>query len=72
MSFFRVPVIGKKSEIAFWLRISQVSQPKKNAFPQICRGNWVILEKLQDSANSKRLFHSIKKSKSLFPKNLTI
>jgi hypothetical protein len=30
MSFIRFPVIGKFSEIAPWLRISRLSQPKKN------------------------------------------
>ena len=28
--FFKFPVIGKFSEIRLWLRISRVSQPKKN------------------------------------------
>jgi hypothetical protein len=41
MSFFRFPVIGKFSEIALWLRISRVSQPKK--ILQTCRENWAIL-----------------------------
>jgi hypothetical protein len=45
--------VGKFSEIVLCLRISRVSQPKKNAVQQIRRQNWAILEKLQDSANSQ-------------------
>jgi hypothetical protein len=72
MSFFRFYPLRKFSEIALWLRISRVSQLKKNAVPQIRKENWAILEQLQDLANSKPTFHSTQKSKSLFQKNLTI
>ena len=34
---------------------------QKNALPQILRENWAILEKLQNSANSKQTFHSSQK-----------
>ena len=59
MVFFGFAVIGKFSEIALWLRISRVSQPKKT--PQICRENCAILKKLQNSTNSKPTFHPPKK-----------
>jgi hypothetical protein len=62
--------VEKFGEIVLWLRIWRISQPKK--IPKILRENWAILEKLQDSANSKPTFHSTQKNKSLFPENLTI
>ena len=49
MSFFRFLLLEKFSEIALWLRISRVSQPQKNAVPEIQRENLAILRKLQDS-----------------------
>ena len=61
MSFFRFLLLGKFSEIALCLKISRVSDPKKNAVPEIRRQNWAILEKLQDSAKSKPKFFSTKK-----------
>jgi hypothetical protein len=61
MSFFRFLLQEKFGEIALWLRISRVSQPKKNAVPKIRRENWAILEKLQDSANFRETFYSTQK-----------
>ena len=49
MSFFTKALLEDISEIALWLKIFRVSQPKKNAVPQIRRGNFAILEKLRDS-----------------------
>ena len=71
MSFFRFLLLGKLSEIALWLRISRVSQPQKNAVPEIRVENRAILEKLQDSANFRETFNSTERNKSLLPKNLT-
>ena len=70
MSFFRNALLENFQKLHFGLGFPEFLNPKK--IPKICRKNWAIFEKLRDSANSKPKFYYFQKSKSLFPKNLTI
>ena len=62
MSFFRNALLQNFQKLHFGLGFPELLNPKKT--PKICKENWAILEKLQDSANSKPKFNSTQKNKS--------
>jgi hypothetical protein len=66
MSGFRNPVLEKIRELEFGLGFFEFLNAEK--IPGICRKNWAILSKLQDSANSNPIFHSWQKKQNSLPK----